>query len=115
MRGIFAAPIWTKGPCKTCHRKRELHRGRCYPCRKPADRRQLVEAGVPGLTADGLANIVRKCRGQGKKSSEIMELLTVVHPVLMENIDVDRNGFLKPKSRKYVWIRRNGWRERSER
>lgn len=109
MRGIFGAPIWTKGACKTCRRKRDLYKERCHPCRQPEDRRQLVDAGVPSLSAACLANIVRKCMKQGRKLSAIVDVLTMVHPLLMENISINSSGTMSPKSLKYQWIRGNGW------
>jgi hypothetical protein len=33
----------------------------------------------------------------------------MAHPVLMENIVVDKDGTMRLKSTKYHWVRRQGW------
>ncbi len=92
-----------------CRRKRDCYNGRCTPCRRPPDRRQLLEAGIPWGSADALAWIAKKCKGQRKSGKEITTILEFVHPVLMENIVVGNNGVFRLKSKKYQWLRRTGW------
>jgi hypothetical protein len=93
------------GPCTDCGRKGFLYKGRCVPCNQPPDRRQLVEAGVPCGSADALAQIAQRCGG-GTSAQKVLEM---AHPVLMENIVVDKDGTMRLKSTKYHWVRRQGW------
>lgn len=100
-----------------CRRKRHLNKGLCLPCRTPKDRRDLLEAGVPWGSANALAYLTKKCKAQGRKPRQTEVVLSLVHPILMENIAVRADGRLTLRSAKYFWMRRGGWypHESSER
>lgn len=72
----------------------------------------MVKAGIPCMSAGHLAGLARKLKG--KKSEEIWCFLATVHPVLMENLKVSKEGRLVLRSDKYVWLRRVGWVPSSE-
>lgn len=96
--------------CRCCRRRRPAYYGRCLPCRTPQDRRAIVEAGIPRGSADGLAFLVKRMKG--KPVRKVEEVLSIAHPALMQNIRLLRDGTLKPRSEKYLWLRRSGWTDR---
>lgn len=79
------------------------------PCRQPADRREIVDAGVPPGSADALIRLRRIAKEQGKKGKAIPAFLAMVHPVLMQNIRIDGRGNLRIIDDSIVWMRRSGW------
>lgn len=93
---------WTHGPCESCGKTVERYRGLCSPCRFPKECRQLVEYGVPGMSARGLMFLARK---SGKEADKI---LRIVHPRLMENVKIVK-GIFKVIDKKYRWVRSNYW------
>jgi len=52
-----------------------------------------------------------KFLGLGPEKAQ--EMLALLHPVLMENLVLGADGCLRPKSDKYEWARRQGWRLKS--
>jgi hypothetical protein len=105
---MFDPPDWGIGVCDGCKRKRDLRRGRCIACRHPVQQRPLIEAGIPCSTAGVLANLANKCASP----SEATKLLGTVHPILMENLEVDRGMKFKVLHEEYRWRRRNGWHKK---
>lgn len=93
---------WTEGPCEGCGKKGTILDGRCAICRLPEDRRELVAFGVPWLTAEHLAQMLKRCNGNAQ------EVLGIAHPRVMQNVVVV-NGTLKVRDKNWRWRRRIGW------
>lgn len=102
-------PTNWNGRCRKCGKMRWLGRGICLPCRQPRDRWELVEAGVPCGSADLLALTVKHFQEQGVSVRRIRKLLTVLHPMLMENIRIIEGGRMTLRLPGYLWVRRSGW------
>lgn len=98
----YLQPIYSKGPCDTCRRKRDLYRGRCGSCRKPIEIREICDAGVPWMSGLTLMYIMKKA---GKEADKVLRM---VHPRTMANIRVQK-GIFKIVDKRYRWIRRQGW------
>lgn len=64
-----------------------------------------------------LAYLSRKCKAEGRRIRQTEQVLSLVHPILMENIALKADGRLTLRSEKYYWQRRGGWypHESSER
>lgn len=100
--------LHSRGPCQGCgvkFKEKECYKGRCFPCRAPADRRELVRFGVPWGSAAALALIMHKCNGDAEF------VLGKVHPRLMQNIKIVK-GVLKVRDKSYMWLRRGDWVKR---
>lgn len=102
---------YTSGICSVCHKQsREnyfLNKRKCWICRKPVEIRPLLLAEVPFSSATCLLQLFRKC----PSAKTARTVLALVHPVLMENIKVSVSGSFELIDKKWVWVRRNGWRE----
>lgn len=73
------------------------------------DRRDLVEAGIPWGSANALSYLTKRCLARGRLPRKTELILSLVHPILMENIKVKANGRLTLRSAQYYWQRRGGW------
>lgn len=93
-----------KGPCRGCGEKRGCYKGLCLPCRAPFPIRELIRFGVPWSTAHALLYTVRKC----KNDRLAQQVLTLVHPIVMENIKITGKK-MTVIDKKWRWFRRNGW------
>ena len=100
---------WKRKACAGCGRIRDTYGDRCVPCRQPADRRQLVEHGVPCTTADGMAQFGQRLVDSGKPMAEVEEILGILHPNVMQNVRISKRGFFQLKDKKLIWLRRNTW------
>jgi len=100
---------WKRQACEGCKRTRDTYGGRCVPCRQPADRRQLVEHNVPVSTADGMAQFAGRLRAVGKTFAEVEDILRILHPSVMSNVNVTARGFFQIEDKSLVWRRRTEW------
>lgn len=100
-------PTHTKGDCAGCGRQRDLYRKRCLACRHKPEHRAMLEAGIPPLTAGALVGLMKKLKG--KTAAEAESTISIVHPILMENLEIGEGWVLIPKSSKYQWSRGEGW------
>lgn len=107
----YLEPLYAHGRCRACRKGRWLGRGLCLPCRTPADRRELLEAGIPSGSADALWNAAKNFRNQGYNRKRVALLLTAVHPSLMANIRITSDDRLVPERKELHWQRRVGWVE----
>jgi hypothetical protein len=94
-----------------------LRRGVCQICHQPESRRELVRHGIPIQSCVQLVCLLGKVTdkyGPFNKPDEAAEyLLTMTHPILMENLKVAK-GVLRVKDKRLVWVRRKGWAKRGE-
>lgn len=98
-----------RGTCEICQEANKwLCNGLCIVCRRPLDRRELVRAGVPPGSADHLAILMQKSRAENRSQKRTWRLLSIVHPVLMQNIRITEDWELVPDV-PARWIRRCGW------
>lgn len=93
--------------CKSCSRRDCFYRnGLCNICRRPKAVQQLLRAGIPFMTADGLLRLMKAARNQTHIS--VSEVLNICHPIVMGNVKI-RSNQLVLIDKSLMWVRRTGW------
>jgi len=55
---------------------------------------------------------IRKFRKAGLGRAVVEKMVTMLHPPIMSNVRIDAKWRLTLKSKRYRWVRRQGWEAR---